>query len=199
MSNKLTSNTSSIQLILEAVNNLPNGADDGSTSDATAVAGEIFAGKTAYARGAKLTGTFTIEEELAAQNELLEELAAALEGKAAGSGEDLATRPRIKLQFPSFSPTDMGLTGTNTQICVAMNWDLKHPAFQGYVYTAGLQNGGYIETCGVFIPVGHSGNFLDNFVPTEETASGLYQPIPGVELFEVTKDITFTLADNAPD
>jgi hypothetical protein len=89
MSNKLTSNTSSIQLILEAVNNLPNGADDGSTSDATAVAGEIFAGKTAYARGAKLTGTFTIEEELAAQNELLEELAAALEGKAAGSGETI--------------------------------------------------------------------------------------------------------------
>lgn len=85
MSSKLSSNTASLQSILEAVNNLPNGAEgDTNTSDATATAAEIFQGKIAYAQGRKLTGTFTIDEELNTQDDLIAQIVTALEGKAAG-------------------------------------------------------------------------------------------------------------------
>ena len=54
------------------------------TSDATATAAEIFQGKIAYAQGRKLTGTFTIDEELNTQDDLIAQIVTALEGKAAG-------------------------------------------------------------------------------------------------------------------
>ena len=182
MSNKLTSNTSSIQLILEAVNNLPNGADNGSTSDATAVAGEIFAGKTAYARGAKLTGTFTIEEELAAQNELLEELAAALEGKAAGSGE---TIKHYQLTFPDFDVDDLTLRGKFLYT--------GFPELQRYSFN---ELSGTTITVGPYVLVEDSG-FLNTFTPNP--SNRFVRSVPSIsEYFTVSGDITFTFADNAP-
>lgn len=182
MSNKLTSNTSSIQLILEAVNNLPNGADDGSTSDATAVAGEIFAGKTAYARGAKLTGTFTIEEELAAQNELLEELAAALEGKAAGSGEEVE---KYHITFPSFDADSLSLKNKRL-------YDITQN-LQAYYFTdlsdKTIEVGPYILTDGGV-------DFLSTFTPS----ASFICPVSSVpEFFTIFGDVVFTPADNAPD
>jgi hypothetical protein len=58
------------------------------TSDATAAAGEIFEGETAYVNGNKITGTFTIDSELTTQNNLISELTAILGNKAANTGTD---------------------------------------------------------------------------------------------------------------
>lgn len=56
------------------------------TSDATAVANDIMLDKTAYTAEGKVTGTFTIDDELTEQNDLISQISAALEGKSAGGG-----------------------------------------------------------------------------------------------------------------
>lgn len=48
------------------------------TSDATATAGDILSGKTAYVDGEKITGTFTIDSELSTQDDLIAQIQAAL-------------------------------------------------------------------------------------------------------------------------
>jgi hypothetical protein len=60
------------------------------TSDATADASEIFYGETAYVDGEKITGNFTIDDEVADQISLISQIKSALEGKAVGgsSGSD---------------------------------------------------------------------------------------------------------------
>lgn len=52
------------------------------TSDATATAEEIFSGETAYVNGEKVTGTFTVEEEISAQDDLITQIQTALQNKA---------------------------------------------------------------------------------------------------------------------
>ena len=56
------------------------------TSDATATADEVFAGETAYAADGKITGTFTIENELTAQNDLIEQINTLVATKANPQG-----------------------------------------------------------------------------------------------------------------
>ena len=84
MSN-LNNNTTQLEALLAKVNALPEagGAD---TSDATAIADEIFAGKTAYTADGKATGTFTIEEELTTQNDLISQISALVATKAKPQG-----------------------------------------------------------------------------------------------------------------
>lgn len=82
----LTLNKSDVALTAEYfvdVNNISEGVD---TSDATAAADEIFAGETAYSNGEKITGTFTIDNELTTQDNLISQIQTALEGKAIGGG-----------------------------------------------------------------------------------------------------------------
>lgn len=63
------------------------------TTDATAAAEHIFLNETAYVKGEKITGTFTIDEEvttqeekIAAQDTIIADIVSALEGKASGGG-----------------------------------------------------------------------------------------------------------------
>lgn len=56
------------------------------TTDATATADKIFKNESAYVNGTKVTGTFTIDNEVNTQEDLLAELQTALAGKIAGSG-----------------------------------------------------------------------------------------------------------------
>ena len=83
MSN-LTNNTNELQEVINLLQDKIAGGSD--TSDATATADEIFAGETAYNAEGKVTGTFTIENELTAQDGLITQIAAALQNKAAGGG-----------------------------------------------------------------------------------------------------------------
>ena len=54
------------------------------TDDATATAEEIFLGKTAYVKGKKVTGTYTIDDELTAQEDLIEQIILAADAKLQG-------------------------------------------------------------------------------------------------------------------
>lgn len=57
------------------------------TTDATASADEIMSGETAYVNGSKVTGTFSINSELATQDDLIAQLSAAVNSLPdAGSG-----------------------------------------------------------------------------------------------------------------
>lgn len=81
MSN-LNNNTAQLEALLAKVNALPEASGGTNTSDATAVANEIFSGKTAYTADGKVTGTFTIEEELTEQNDLISQIATLVATKA---------------------------------------------------------------------------------------------------------------------
>jgi hypothetical protein len=73
--------------LTDYVAQVANGID---TTDATATADEIFHGETAYAKGQKVTGTFSIDNELTSQESLITQIQAALEGKSLPSaGEDV--------------------------------------------------------------------------------------------------------------
>ena len=85
MSN-LNNNTTQLEALLAKVNALPEAGTN--TSDATATTDEIFAGETAYTADGKVTGTFTIEEELTEQNNLISQIATLVATKANPSGTD---------------------------------------------------------------------------------------------------------------
>ena len=80
MSN-LSNNTAQLEALLAKINKLPE-AGGANTSDATATADEIFAGETAYTANGKVAGTFTIEEELTQQNNLISQISALVAQKA---------------------------------------------------------------------------------------------------------------------
>ena len=88
MSNNLLNNTSSLRNILEALQNkaTPSGVD---TTDATAIAEDIMLNKTAYVKGEKITGIFTLEEELTDQEDIITQLENAIVGKAIGGGGEV--------------------------------------------------------------------------------------------------------------
>ena len=67
------------------------------TNDATATAGDILSGKTAYAKGQKLVGTHTcsedLESELVTQENLISQLNTILDNKASGGSGGVTTAP----------------------------------------------------------------------------------------------------------
>ena len=82
---KLSNNTTKLQNVLDTLANKASGSGGTDTSDATATADEIFAGETAYTADGKVTGTFTINEEVAEQESLIQNIKTALEGKASAT------------------------------------------------------------------------------------------------------------------
>ena len=85
MSN-LNNNTQQLELLLQKVNELPEAGSGIDTSDATVTSDEIFAGETAYSAEGKITGTFTIENELIAQNDLISQISTLVATKASPQG-----------------------------------------------------------------------------------------------------------------
>ena len=73
--------------IADSIDGISNtGSDSGiDTSDATASADEIMIGETAYVNGNKITGTFTIDDELSTQDNLIAQIQGALGGKTSAS------------------------------------------------------------------------------------------------------------------
>lgn len=61
------------------------------TSDATATADKIFLDETAYVNGEKVTGSFTIDDELTAQDSLITQIASTLVGNKAVSSSGTCT------------------------------------------------------------------------------------------------------------
>jgi hypothetical protein len=85
LQNKITR----VGTLIEKVNNLPEYTEGVELPELSnpASTSEIFEGKEAIdSEGNKVTGTFTIDSELTSQNDLLAQLEAALENKAAGGG-----------------------------------------------------------------------------------------------------------------
>lgn len=68
------------------------------TSDATASAGDILQGETAYADGQKITGTFTLDSELTTQDNLIAQIQNAVDSLPEASGEPV-------LQTKTVTPT----------------------------------------------------------------------------------------------
>ena len=85
MSN-LNNNTTQLEALLVKINALPEAGGGTNTSDATAEASEIFAGETAYTADGKVTGTFTIEDELVEQDGLISQIATLVATKANPQG-----------------------------------------------------------------------------------------------------------------
>lgn len=74
--------TLTLDEMITSVESIKAGID---TSDATASANEILQGETAYVNGNKITGTFTIDNELTTQDSLIAQIQTALQNKATSS------------------------------------------------------------------------------------------------------------------
>jgi hypothetical protein len=112
-----TGNTSSFSvnaLKIAAVNAIENGGIN--TSDATATSNEIFHGETAYVNGGKIIGTFTINDELELQNELIAQIAENLQSKESITLPELgnpASAEDIILNKEAIDGDGDVITGTN--------------------------------------------------------------------------------------
>lgn len=96
-------NLLSPQNFVEEILEIETGTD---TSDATAAADEIFAGETAYGPDGKITGTFTIDNELSAQDDLISQISVLVANKVRFN----------TLYITSSIPTDD--VGVNGDICI---------------------------------------------------------------------------------
>ena len=88
MSNKQQLQTNNIKYasLIETLRGKAVGGGGTDTSDATATADEIFLGETSYGANGKVTGTFTIEDELTEQGDLISQISALVATKANPSG-----------------------------------------------------------------------------------------------------------------
>lgn len=100
MAQKVIADYNDIKAVADAIRTKKNISDDMSlsampsqvlsitdgidTSDATITPDTVFLNETGYANGQKVTGTFTIEDEVSEQENLIAQIASALEGKATG-------------------------------------------------------------------------------------------------------------------
>ena len=90
------------------------------TSDATALAGDILEGESAYVDGKKVIGTFTIDDELQTQDSLIAQIQTALSGKAAGSEPELQEKTVTPTTSSQSITPDSGYDGLSKVTVNAM-------------------------------------------------------------------------------
>jgi hypothetical protein len=123
------------------------------TTDATASADEIMSGETAYVNGSKVTGTFSIDNELNTQDSLIAQIQTALEGKASGSGsaepvlQDKTVTPTTSKQTVK---ADNGYDGLGTVTVNAMSTATQAtPSISvnssGLITASATQTAGYVS------------------------------------------------------
>lgn len=88
--------------IVDGINGISTGAN---TSDATAKDSDIMLGKTAYAGGSKITGSFTIDNELSTQDDLIAQIMDAVDNlPEANSGGNLPSY-EVMIDMTNFNPS----------------------------------------------------------------------------------------------
>ena len=88
------------------------------TSDATAAAEDIMLGETSYVDGEKITGTFTIENEISTQTNLVSQIQAALQGKALEGGSSEQLTPVISVNTAGLITATAGSKSATKQLDV---------------------------------------------------------------------------------
>jgi hypothetical protein len=109
-SNLVANNIKSGVSIFGVQGNVEEGVD---TSDATAEASEIMNGETAYVNGNKVTGTFTIDNEITAQYSLVEQIQTALQNKASVTEPILQEKTVTPTKSQQMVTPDNGYDGLN--------------------------------------------------------------------------------------
>ena len=139
---KLLNNTTSLQNILDALENKATGSGGVNTSDATATENDIMLGETAYVATGKVTGTFTIDNEVTEQTDLIASIKTALSGKAAGGTpilQDKAVTPSTSSQTVT---ADNGYDGLDIVTVAAIPSSYVQPTAtkSATTYTPGTSN-----------------------------------------------------------
>ena len=141
---KLTNNTTNLQFILETINNLPDASTGVELPELTnpADTNEIFLNKqTIDADGKIRTGTFTIDNELNEQEDLLIQITAALEGKATG-GEQAT--PEIEVDSNGLITATAGTKSSTYQLAFQPAKTITPSATSQVAVSSGYYTGGNI-------------------------------------------------------
>lgn len=102
----LQTNNTNLQSILDTINALPEAGTDLPELTNPANASEVFLGKEVINQdGDTVTGTFTIDNEVNTQEDLLAELQTALAGKTGGSGSGNIDTCSVTINNLSYTPS----------------------------------------------------------------------------------------------
>lgn len=135
MSSPLKQNTTTIQELLNTINSLPDAGTDLPELSNEGSAAELFAGKELIdGNGEKVTGTFTIDNELSTQDNLISQIQTALQNKASATGEDVTSE--TSAYTAKLATLETAITALETEL-------------QGKA--SGGSGGGSVETCTVTI------------------------------------------------
>ena len=120
------------------------------TFDATAVSNEIFANKTAYVDGEKVTGTFSIDNELNTLDTLINDISKALEGKAAGGESNLQSKTITPTTSQQTVKPDSGYDGLSQVTVNAMTTATQATpsisvSSSGLITASSTQSAGYVS------------------------------------------------------
>lgn len=146
----IKNNTASLQQLLEVVNNLPDVGSGGiELPELTNPANtdEIFLNKEVIDENGKVkTGTFTIDNEINTQEDLLSELRAALNGKA-GGGEQVA--PEISVNASGLITATAGTKSSTYQMAFQPAKTITPSTASQVAVSSGYYTGGNITVAAI--------------------------------------------------